>query len=51
VDRWELIARAEDCGTDATALRELHGSEQRRYVDPSHFIDAIDPFPPQAHPA
>jgi hypothetical protein len=51
VDRWELIARAEDCGTDATTLRELHDSEQRRYVGPSHFIDAIDPFPPQAHPA
>jgi hypothetical protein len=51
VDRWELIARAEDDGADATTLRELHDSEQHRYVSLSDIIDAIDRFPPQTHPA
>ena len=42
VDRWQLIARAEHHGADATKLRELRGLEQRRYASLPDIIDAIN---------
>ena len=41
VDRWELIARAEHYGADATTLHELRALPARRYWSLTDVINAI----------
>jgi len=41
VDRWELIARAEHYGADATTLHELRTLSERRYFSLTDVINAI----------
>ena len=41
VDRWELIARAEHYGADATTLHELRALAERRYGSLTDVINAI----------
>ncbi|HZM67122.1 MAG TPA: DUF2795 domain-containing protein [Nakamurella sp.] len=41
VDRWELVARAEHYGADATTLHELRALSERRYRSLTDVINAI----------
>jgi hypothetical protein len=41
VDRWELVARAEHYGADATTLHELRALSERRYGSLTDVINAI----------
>jgi len=41
VDRWELVARAEHYGADATTLHELRALSERRYWSLTDVINAI----------
>ena len=41
VDRWELIARAEHYGADATTLHQLRALSERRYWSLTDVINAI----------
>ena len=41
VDRWELVARAEHYGADATTLHELRALPERRYWSLPDVINAI----------
>ena len=41
VDRWELVARAEHYGADATTLRELWSLAEGRYGSLTDVINAI----------
>ena len=44
--RWELIARAECDGADASPRRELHQLEQRGYAAGTEITDTINCFQP-----